>query len=83
MFFFLVKRGDHFLPLCFRDGCVKFFEQLDALGIPAVIYSAGIGDIIESLFALSFDRVRSNLHIISNWMVFDDRVIYVYHTVKI
>uniref|UniRef100_A0A0N4ZET7 5'-nucleotidase n=1 Tax=Parastrongyloides trichosuri TaxID=131310 RepID=A0A0N4ZET7_PARTI len=56
-----------------REGGEDFIENLDANKIPLIVFSAGIGNIIEIFFKQTFDNVPNNIHIISNMMEFDDK----------
>ncbi|VDP06251.1 unnamed protein product [Soboliphyme baturini] len=55
-----------------RDGLVSFGSTLEEFNIPLCVFSAGIGDIIEIIFQQTFGHVPSNLHIISNFMEYDE-----------
>jgi len=57
----------------FRNGCVDFMKKLAEHKIPLLIFSAGIGNVIEELLKqkrLLLDNVR----IVSNFMNFNDDV---------
>ncbi|XP_065834287.1 7-methylguanosine phosphate-specific 5'-nucleotidase A-like [Oscarella lobularis] len=55
-----------------RDGCTHLFELLHRHNVPLLVFSAGLGDIIREIL-----RQRSvfypNMHIVSNFMEFDDQ----------
>nr|KAG5714892.1 hypothetical protein BaRGS_000380 [Batillaria attramentaria] len=54
-----------------RDGCRWFFEQLHKHEIPLLIFSAGLGDIIQEVIkqqAVLYD----NMKIVSNFLDFDE-----------
>ncbi|KAJ3607564.1 hypothetical protein NHX12_024615 [Muraenolepis orangiensis] len=54
-----------------RDGYEVFFDRLAELQVPLLIFSAGVGDILEEVVRQS--RVfHPNVHVISNYMDFDD-----------
>lgn len=55
-----------------RDDCVDFVENLNANKIPLIVFSAGIGNIIEIFFKHIFEEIPNNVHIISNMMEFDE-----------
>ena len=56
-----------------RDGCSWFFDELKKYDIPVLIFSAGIGDIIEEILRQQ-STIHDNMHIVSNYMKFDDQV---------
>ncbi|KAK6045511.1 Pyrimidine 5'-nucleotidase [Cooperia oncophora] len=47
--------------------------RLNQLGVPLVVFSAGIGNIIEMYLEQRLGQIPSNIHIISNMMNFDDK----------
>ncbi|MBN2420726.1 hypothetical protein JXB27_00435 [Candidatus Woesearchaeota archaeon] len=54
----------------YRQGTKSFFETLAKHRIPLLIFSAGVGDLIED--SLKFEKFyHSNIHIISNFFDFD------------
>jgi len=55
----------------FRDGALEFLDLLSTYNVPILILSAGVGDIIKELLE-SEGRVTSNLHLISNFYLFDE-----------
>lgn len=57
-------------PKMFRKGTDIFFAELNNLEIPLLIFSAGIGDIIDSLMNLN-KFVYPNIHTISNYFRYD------------
>ncbi len=56
-----------------RDGSDWMFTTLSEHNVPLLIFSAGIGDIIEECLRQHHDMYR-NMEIISNWMKFDREV---------
>jgi hypothetical protein len=56
-----------------RGGVAELFELLQREGVPLLVFSAGIANVIAEVFKqkLEFPLVEST-HIISNWMLFDD-----------
>ncbi|XP_040354558.1 cytosolic 5'-nucleotidase 3 isoform X3 [Ixodes scapularis] len=54
-----------------RDGCESFFEMLHEHQIPTLVFSAGLGDILEETLK-HFQCYFPNLKFISNYMQFDD-----------
>lgn len=61
----------------FRDGCNDLFKLLHCHKIPLLIFSAGLGDIIEEVL-----RQRStyydNMKVVSNFMKYDKNVSFKY-----
>lgn len=58
-----------------REGCEEMFRMLEKNGVPLLIFSAGLGDVIETflrtkVFART-GKIPSNIHIISNRMRFE------------
>ncbi|XP_054789641.1 uncharacterized protein LOC129295179 isoform X2 [Prosopis cineraria] len=58
--------------IAFREGVFELFEFLEEKGIPVLIFSAGLGDIIEEVLRQKLHRIFTNVRIVSNRMVFDD-----------
>ncbi|XP_050418697.1 7-methylguanosine phosphate-specific 5'-nucleotidase A isoform X1 [Patella vulgata] len=54
-----------------RDGCQWFIDHLHKLEIPLLIFSAGIGDIIEEVIKQQ-SHMYENMKIVSNYMNFDN-----------
>ncbi|XP_055984191.1 7-methylguanosine phosphate-specific 5'-nucleotidase [Sorex fumeus] len=54
-----------------REGYGTFFNTLHQNNIPLFIFSAGIGDILEEIIR-QMKVFHSNIHIVSNYMDFDD-----------
>uniref|UniRef100_A0A0N4ZH75 5'-nucleotidase n=1 Tax=Parastrongyloides trichosuri TaxID=131310 RepID=A0A0N4ZH75_PARTI len=60
----------------FRDGGREFIEKLDQkLNIPLVVFSAGIGNIIDIFFKQQLNHSPENVHVISNMMEFNSNEI--------
>jgi len=59
--------------LCFSDGCDWLFEELHKHGVPLLILSAGIGDIIIEAIKQRA-TLRDNIRVVSNFMDFDEQV---------
>lgn len=57
-----------------RDGAEDFLRTVCHQGVPLVLFSAGIGNMIETFLQWKMGTVPENLHIISNMMEFDDQV---------
>lgn len=58
----------------FREDCDRMLKILNQAGIPTLIFSAGIGDVIQCAVKLhSFDY--ANVHIVSNFLKFNGDVV--------
>lgn len=55
-----------------RDGCEAFFEMLHDHRVPTLVFSAGLGDILEEVLR-HHQCLYPNLKFISNYMQFDDQ----------
>lgn len=56
-----------------RDGYKVFFDHLEEQQVPLLIFSAGVGDVLEEV--IQQNRVfHPNIRIISNYMDFDQAV---------
>ncbi|XP_076937537.1 uncharacterized protein LOC143605355 [Bidens hawaiensis] len=58
--------------IAFRDGVAELFEFLEERGIPVLVFSAGLADIIEEVLRQKLHRTFKNVKIVSNRMKFDD-----------
>ncbi|KAK6021477.1 hypothetical protein OSTOST_12850 [Ostertagia ostertagi] len=58
----------------FRDQADLLMTRLNQLGVPLVVFSAGIGNIIEMYLEQRLGQIPSNIRIISNMMNFDEKV---------
>lgn len=56
-----------------RDGYKVFFDLLDEHRIPLLIFSAGVGDVLEEVIHQN-QVFHPNVRIISNYMDFDRAV---------
>ncbi len=59
-------------PKMFREGALVFFDELYMFKIPLLIFSAGVGNMIEG-YLLKENKLYDNIHIISNTFKFDER----------
>jgi len=59
-------------PKLFRDGSDDFFDFLYEKKIPLLIFSAGIGNLIEN-YLKKKSKLRDNIHIIANTFLFDSQ----------
>lgn len=57
--------------ILFRDGCLEMFELCHENNIPILVFSAGITQVIESIFKTKL-KMYDNIHIISNDLIFDE-----------
>lgn len=57
----------------FRDGYKTFFNTLSQNSVPLFIFSAGVGDILEEIMRQR-KVFHPNIHIVSNYMEFDEDV---------
>ncbi|CAN6465136.1 unnamed protein product [Victoria cruziana] len=67
-----MKRSVSNAVIEFRDGVAKLFELLEEKGVPVLIFSAGLADIIEEVLGQKLHRSFKNVNIVSNRMIFDD-----------
>ena len=50
------------------------FEELHAKDVPLLIFSAGVGDIIQEVLRQQY-TIYNNMKIVSNFMDFNDKVL--------
>uniref|UniRef100_A0AC34QWE9 5'-nucleotidase n=1 Tax=Panagrolaimus sp. JU765 TaxID=591449 RepID=A0AC34QWE9_9BILA len=55
-----------------RDAAVEFVRSVEAHNVPLILFSAGIGNIIEIILKRNLGHVPATLHLISNMMGFDE-----------
>lgn len=55
-----------------RDKCDEFLLKLDRCSVPCLIFSAGLGDVIEEVVRQQA-HLSENIHIVSNYMDFDNQ----------
>ncbi|KAA0034636.1 hypothetical protein IC582_022822 [Cucumis melo] len=67
-----IKQSVAAATIAFREGVVELFELLEEKGVPVLIFSAGLADIIEEVLRQKLHRSFKNIRIVSNRMVFDD-----------
>ncbi|KAJ8900080.1 hypothetical protein K2173_024196 [Erythroxylum novogranatense] len=58
--------------IAFREGVVELFEFLEERGIPVLIFSAGLADIIEEVLRQKVHKSFKNVKIVSNRMAFNN-----------
>ncbi|XP_035262689.1 7-methylguanosine phosphate-specific 5'-nucleotidase-like isoform X1 [Anguilla anguilla] len=63
----VVKESDAML----REGYKEFFDQLQEHNVPLLIFSAGVGDVLEEVIRQN-DIFHSNVRVFSNYMDFDE-----------
>ncbi|WOL07923.1 7-methylguanosine phosphate-specific 5'-nucleotidase A [Canna indica] len=68
-----IKRSVSEATIAFRDGVVELFEFLEERGVPVLVFSAGLADIIEEVFRQKLHRSFENIKVVSNRMVFDEQ----------
>lgn len=56
-----------------REGSTKLFKQLNDAGVPCLVFSAGIGDVLAEAIT-QFSKFFPNMQIVSNFMDFDEQV---------
>ena len=57
----------------FRDGWEWFFKSLEEACVPLLIFSAGVGDVIQELLTQRYS-ISPNMKVVSNFMKFDEQV---------
>ncbi|CAG7820792.1 unnamed protein product [Allacma fusca] len=57
--------------ILFRDGAVEMLEALNEKQVPVMVFSAGVGDILEEVLR-KFNSYHSNTKVVSNSMEFND-----------
>lgn len=58
----------------FRDGAKEFLKEMNDRGIPIIVISAGVGNIIQQ-FLINNDCNFPNIYICSNFLEYEDGVI--------
>jgi len=58
--------------LYFRDGCKDYFDMLNESEVPLLVFSAGLGNIIEAAVKQQA-TLHENMKIVSNFMEFDSK----------
>lgn len=66
----LIQDSATYGRIILREGLEKLCEFTHTRNIPFLIFSAGLGDVITELFS-SRNIMRSNMHIVSNFFIFD------------
>ncbi|XP_062859364.1 7-methylguanosine phosphate-specific 5'-nucleotidase-like [Trichomycterus rosablanca] len=54
-----------------REGCKSFFDMLNQTSVPLLIFSAGVGDILEEVIR-HHEVFHPNVRVFSNYMDFDE-----------
>ncbi|KAI9551378.1 hypothetical protein GHT06_021711 [Daphnia sinensis] len=57
-------------PIEFRDGTLQFMKDLNEASIPILVFSAGVGDVIDEAL-LANNLTQDNVKVISNYMTFN------------
>uniref|UniRef100_A0A0R3RW90 5'-nucleotidase n=1 Tax=Elaeophora elaphi TaxID=1147741 RepID=A0A0R3RW90_9BILA len=55
-----------------RSNGTLYFDELERLKIPLIIFSAGISNVIEASLLFELGRIPENVHIVSNTMYFNE-----------
>ncbi len=55
----------------FRRGSTEFFDLLNKNKVPMLIFSAGLGNLIQE-FLKAKGKLTKNVHLVSNFLVFDE-----------
>eukprot|EP00127_Corallochytrium_limacisporum_P007158 Clim_evm31s243 gene=Clim_evmTU31s243 len=58
--------------LAFRNGVETALKCLRDANVPVLVFSAGLGDVIDEIFKQYMGGRDGNTHIIANWMKFND-----------
>uniref|UniRef100_A0A0K0G0K3 5'-nucleotidase n=1 Tax=Strongyloides venezuelensis TaxID=75913 RepID=A0A0K0G0K3_STRVS len=64
----VVKNSNLKLRDCFK----KFNRHLHRMNVPLIVFSAGIGDVIDMYFREKVKLTENNIYIVSNSMIFND-----------
>ena len=57
-----------------RDGSNEMIESLHRHGVPLLVFSAGIGDILMEAIKLQATFYEDNMYVVSNCMEFNEEV---------
>jgi HAD superfamily hydrolase (TIGR01544 family) len=55
-----------------RGGVREALDFAGAHNVPLIVFSAGIGDVLQEVLAQQYGPLPPSVQIVSNWMVFDD-----------
>ena len=55
-----------------REGASALLEIVQAEGVPLLIFSAGLANIIEEVLIQKHGEIKESTHIISNWIIYDE-----------
>ncbi|KAI9296834.1 HAD-superfamily hydrolase [Neoconidiobolus thromboides FSU 785] len=67
-----IKEGLDTFNMVYRDGSNDFFKLANQKGLPLIVFSAGLADIIEILLQ-NKGYLNDNVHVVSNSMIFDTK----------
>ncbi|KAK6726899.1 hypothetical protein RB195_004911 [Necator americanus] len=56
-----------------RDGANDMMKHLETASIPLLLFSAGVGNVIEAFLRHELGSIPKNIHIISNTLSFDEK----------
>ncbi|XP_010263059.1 PREDICTED: 7-methylguanosine phosphate-specific 5'-nucleotidase [Nelumbo nucifera] len=65
-----IKKSVESATIEFREGVFELFEFLEEIGVPVLIFSAGLADIIEEVLRQKLRKSFKNIKIVSNRMIF-------------
>lgn len=54
-----------------RDGTSELLNDLNEKGVPVLVFSAGVGDVIDEALKIS-GLMKDNIKVISNYMEYDE-----------
>lgn len=74
----MVHVSNEWCVYVFREGHKVFFDRLAEHQVPLLIFSAGVGDVLEEVIRQNH-VFHPNVHIISNYMDFDHTVSLSYY----
>jgi len=59
--------------ILYREGGDQALDILHKADVPLLVFSAGVGDVIDECFKQRY-KMFDNMHIIANWMDFNHQV---------
>lgn len=58
--------------MALREETPHLFYLLQHANVPVLVFSAGLGDIIEAVLSRQLGEIPPNVHVISNYMIFNE-----------